>query len=184
MKHLKLYEEYNGSISEDLAYHLTNSANLMDNVFRYGSEKFMNLINEARDKSHLIELDPIDEDLLSTDIGRKGIYEGEEVWLDMPFEAIDEAEYRGKDVELGKPKRGGKKAYYVYVKNDKGNVIKVSFGSGMKAKINDPEARERYNKRHGCAAGKHNDKTKAGYWSCRLPRYAKQLGLSGGGKWW
>jgi hypothetical protein len=84
-------------------------------------------------------------------------------------------------VQLGKPKRGGAKKFYVYVKNDKGNVIKVSFGdtSGLKAKIDDPEARKNFASRHDCANKK--DKTKAGYWSCNLPRYAKQLGLSGGG---
>jgi len=86
---------------------------------------------------------------------------------------------------LNKPKRGGSKAYYVYVKNpDTGNVIKVEFGSGMRAKIDDPEARKRYDDRHGCSKGRHDDKTKPGYWSCRLPRYSKSLGLSGGGQWW
>ena len=86
-----------------------------------------------------------------------------------------------KDVELNEPKRGGAKKFYVYVKNDKGNIIKVQFGdtTGLKAKINDPEARKSFVARHNCDQKK--DKTKAGYWSCRLPYYAKQLGLSGGG---
>ena len=100
-------------------------------------------------------------------------------------DTIDEAEYRGKDVDLNKPKRGGSKAYYVYVKDPKtGNVKKVSFGSGgLKAKINNPAARRNFASRHNCAQKK--DKTKAGYWSCRLPRYAKLLGLksSFGGFW-
>jgi hypothetical protein len=69
----------------------------------------------------------------------------------------------------------------VYVKNDKGNVIKVEFGdtSGLKAKINDPAARKSFAARHQCHLKK--DKTKPGYWSCNLPRYASQLGLKGGG---
>ena len=94
-----------------------------------------------------------------------------------------EAKYKDKDVDLNKPKRGGSKKYYVYVKNDKGNVIKVEFGDdgGMTAKINDPEARKSFAARHNCDTKK--DKTKAGYWSCNLPRYAKQLGLSGGGNY-
>lgn len=88
------------------------------------------------------------------------------------------------DVELNKPKRGGPKKYYVYVKNDKGNVIKVNFGDSgdLKSKINDPEARKNFASRHDCANKK--DKTKAGYWSCNLPRYADQLGLSGGGNFY
>ena len=90
--------------------------------------------------------------------------------------------------ELNSPKRSsGPKKYVVYVKNANGNVVKVNFGDakgGLSSKINDPEARKRYDSRHGCSAGKHNDKMKAGYYSCRLPRYAKALGLSGGGKWW
>jgi len=100
-------------------------------------------------------------------------------------DTISEAKYQGKEVALNKPKRGGSKAYYVYTRNPKtGKVIKVSFGSGgLKAKINNPEARRNFAKRHNCAAKK--DKTKAGYWSCRLPRYASLLGLksSFGGYW-
>ncbi len=98
---------------------------------------------------------------------------------------INEAEYRGKKVTLNKPKRGGSKAYYVYVKDPKsGNVKKVSFGSsGLRAKINNRGAVKSFVARHKCK--QKNDKTKPGYWSCRLPRYAKSLGLSGGGgQWW
>tara|TARA_R110000851_G_scaffold133547_2_gene268476 strand:- start:1152 stop:2150 length:999 start_codon:yes stop_codon:yes gene_type:complete len=86
-----------------------------------------------------------------------------------------EAEFKGKDVSLNKPKRGGSKAYYVYVKNgDK--VKKVSFGSGgLRAKINNPKARKAFAARHNCKNKK--DRTTAGYWSCNLPRYAKALGL-------
>ena len=52
----------------------------------------------------------------------------------------------------------------------------VRFGSsGLKAKINNPKARQAFAKRHKCSTKK--DKTKASYWSCRLPRYAKLLGL-------
>jgi hypothetical protein len=98
---------------------------------------------------------------------------------------LSEAEYKGKKVSLNKPKRGGSKAYYVYVKDPKsGNVKKVSFGSsGLRAKINNRGAVKSFVARHKCK--QKNDKTKAGYWSCRLPRYAKSLGLSGGGgQWW
>ena len=89
---------------------------------------------------------------------------------------IDEAK-DGKHV-LNKPKRGGSKKFYVYVRNPKTKKIKkVSFGdtSGLSAKINNPEARRAFSKRHDCP--NKTDKTKASYWSCRLPRYAKALGL-------
>ena len=88
---------------------------------------------------------------------------------------IFEAEFKGKDVPLNKPKRGGSKAYYVDVK-DGDKVKKVSVGSGgLRAKINNPEARRAFAARHNC--DKKKDRTKAGYWSCNLPRYAKALGL-------
>jgi hypothetical protein len=82
-----------------------------------------------------------------------------------------------KDPPIGKPKRGGSKKFYVYVRNPKTKKIKkVSFGGeGLKAKINNPKARKAFAARHNCA--QKNDKTKASYWSCRLPRYAKLLGL-------
>ena len=88
---------------------------------------------------------------------------------------IDEAEFKGKKVALGKPKRGGPKAYYVYVK-DGDKVKKVTFGSGgLRAKIKNKEARNAFAARHNCKDKK--DRTKAGYWSCNLPRYAEALGL-------
>ena len=89
---------------------------------------------------------------------------------------LDEAK-EGKHV-LNKPKRGGSKKFYVYVRNPKTKKIKkVSFGdtSGLSAKINNPEARRAFSKRHDCPNKK--DRTKASYWSCALPRYAHLLGF-------
>jgi hypothetical protein len=82
-----------------------------------------------------------------------------------------------KDPPLNKPKRGGSKAYYVYVRDPKTKKIKkVSFGSGgLRAKIKNKEARTAFAARHNCKNKK--DRTKAGYWSCNLPRYAPALGL-------
>ena len=87
------------------------------------------------------------------------------------------AKKKKKDPPIGKPKRGGSKAYYVYVRNPKTKKIKkVSFGSGgLRAKINNPKARKAFAARHKCS--QKTDRTKASYWSCRLPRYAKALGL-------
>ena len=84
-------------------------------------------------------------------------------------------EDKKKTPPIGKPKRGGSKKFYVYVR-DKGKVKKVSFGqAGMSAKINNSKARAAFSKRHDCPNKK--DKTKPSYWSCRLPRYAHLLGL-------
>jgi hypothetical protein len=122
-----------------------------------------------------LEADVYDREVLSTDIGEFGLYEGIQVPLDLPMQ---EAEYQGKDVDLNKPKRGGSRKYYVYVKNPKtGKVKKISFGdtTGLSAKIRNPEARKAFAARHQC--DKKKDRTKAGYWACNLPRYAKGLGM-------
>ena len=100
-----------------------------------------------------------------------GLYEGSHVPLEMPM--IEEE-------ELNTPKRGGSKKFYVFVK-DGDKVKKVSFGdtTGLSVKFDDTKSRASYVARHNCDTA--NDKTKPSYWSCRLPYYAKQLGLSGGG---
>ena len=93
------------------------------------------------------------------------------------LEAKKKKKKEKKDPPLNKPKRGGSKAYYVYVRDPKTKEIKkVSFGSGgLRAKIKNKEARNAFAARHNCKNKK--DRTKAGYWSCNLPRYADQLGL-------
>ena len=96
-------------------------------------------------------------------------------------ESLNEAKKKKKkdNRKIGKPMRSssGGKAYKVYVKDPKTKKIKtVRFGSGgLRAKINDKKARTAFAARHKCSQKK--DRTKAGYWSCRLPRYAKLLGL-------
>ena len=99
-------------------------------------------------------------------------------WDYFTLEKIMEAEYHGKDVPLNKPKRGGSKKFYVYTKNKKGNVVKVSFGgtTGLNVKIDEPGARASFAARHQCATKK--DKTKPGYWACNIGRYWKSLGGS------
>jgi len=94
---------------------------------------------------------------------------------------LEEAEGKKKDPPIGKPKRGGSggKKYYVYVRDPKTKrVKKVSFGDagGLKAKINNPEARRAFAKRHKCGTGE--PKTSARFWSCRLPKFAKALGIN------
>lgn len=172
-------------LSENLLYHIRNKKPLTENTFRYGSSAFLNLWKEARTlySRNILDLGPEDKEIiLETHLGEYGMFEGDLVPLDLPMaeDDLQEAEYQGKKVSLGKPKRGGSKKFYVYVKNPKTKkVIKVSFGgtTGLTAKINDPQARQNFAKRHNCADKK--DKTKPGYWACRLPRYAKLLGLKG-----
>lgn len=168
------------SISKNLKYHIDTGSTIVEGVFRYGSNSYLNLFEEARTlhAENKIKLSEIDKHLIeNTDIGKWGEYNGMRVPLDCPFQ-IHEAEYQGKDVELNKPKRGGDKKFYVYVKDPKsGNIRKVSFGdtTGLSVKFKDPERRKAFADRHNCSTKK--DRTKPGYWSCNLPRYAKQLGM-------
>jgi hypothetical protein len=174
-------------ISENLLYHIKNGKPLTENTFRYGSTAFINLWKEARTlySRNILNVGEEDEHiLLETHLGEYGMFEGERVPLDLLMleeeDLIEEAKYQGKEVALGKPKRGGSKKFYVYVMNPKTKKVKkVSFGgtTGLTAKINDSEARTNFAKRHNCAEKK--DKTKPGYWACRLPRYASLLGLKG-----
>lgn len=176
-------------VSEGMQYHIDTDTPLFQNIYRYGSNEFFSLFSEARslyENGKLKLQHEWDEYLVKSDIGKIGVYEGTNVVLDFPI-SINEAEYQGKKVDLNKPKRGGSKKFYVYTKNKKGNVIKVSFGADsgggkLAVKLKDPEAKRNFKERHNCE--QKNDKTKPGYWSCRLPRYADTLGLSGGGQWW
>ena len=168
-------------LSENLRYHVDNKLPLTENTFRYGSKAFLNLWSEAR-YLYLREIIHVNDDdkeiLLETDLGEYGMYEGEMVPLGLPMleeDELEEVKEKKKTPPIGKPKRGGSKKFYVYVR-DKGKVKKVSFGqAGMSAKINNSKARAAFSKRHDCPNKK--DKTKPSYWSCRLPRYAHLLGL-------
>ena len=167
-------------ISEHLNYHVTNDIPLNDNIFRFGSEEFFNVINEARELyfEGMVELNEDDVELVESDFGKQvKLSSGRVIYLDTPMEEefISEAEYNGKKVELGKPRRntGGGKKYVVYVKNPStGRVKKISFGDvhgGLTAKVSNPKARKSFAARHQC--DKKTDKTKAGYWACRINRY-------------
>ena len=171
-------------VSEGLNYHIQNNVPINENIYRPQSEKFMNLIVEVRslyDKG-LINLSEEDSEYFEgTDLGRFGIYEGVRVPLDFPMtlEFLMEVKKKSKkkQPELNKPKRGGPKKFYVYVRKKGGGIKKVTFGdtTGLSAKINNPEARKSFAARHKCSQAK--DKTTPKYWSCRLPRFASLLGL-------
>jgi len=173
------FKEHTECGTPDCCNECAESSLIESNQYRVGSENYYEFFNEKRRLYESGELKPnaFDKELLEGDIGKYAMYEGEHVPLDCP---MMESEYQGKDVELNKPKVGGSKKYYVYVK-DGDKVKKVSWGdtTGLKVKLDDKEARKSFAARHDCANKK--DKTTAGYWACNLPRYAKQLGLSGGG---
>jgi hypothetical protein len=83
-------------------------------------------------------------------------------------ELINEAKYKGKKVTLNKPfyTPGGPKKRSVYVKNEKGNIVKVNFGDpNMKIKKSNPSNRKSFRARHNCE--NPGPKTKARYWSCK-----------------
>jgi hypothetical protein len=162
------------TIDRAIEYHLENNLPIYENILRPGTSlhfKLLETIKELYDAGDYIALDEDEEAILQTDIGRWDIYEGTHVPLDYPM--IEQ-----KDPELNKPKRGGSKKFYVYVRDpDTKNIKKVEWGdtTGLKIKISDPEARKSFAARHRCAEKK--DRTKPGYWACNMPRYGKQLGL-------
>ena len=92
-------------------------------------------------------------------------------WID--GESLEEAEYQGRKVKLNKPMQGDVKKSKVYVKNPKGNVVKVNFGHGgssakgktMSIKKNNPARRKSFRARHNCSSP--GPKHKARYWSCK-----------------
>ena len=165
-----------------LQYHLNNNLTLSECVYRYSSDSFIQLFAEARQAFRDGKITLNEQDMLlieTTDIGEYGMYEGQKVPLDLPMvdQELDEAQYKGKNISLNKPKRGGPKKFYVYVKNPKtGNVKKVNFGDSgnLSVKINEPGARASFAARHQC--DKKKDKTSPGYWSCNIGRYWKSLG--------
>jgi hypothetical protein len=85
---------------------------------------------------------------------------------DAPIGAMDEAEYHGREVPLGKPMAGDVKKSKVYVKGPNGNVVKVNFGDpNMRIKKNSPSHRKSFRARHNC--DNPGPRWKARYWSCR-----------------
>ena len=166
------------AITETLETLQKEGTNLLDNPFRLGSAMYFEVINEAKKMvaEQRYRLTEVDKQVIETNLGEFDVHEGNYVPLDCPM--MVEEEEKGKEPPIGKPKAGGPKKFYVYVK-DGDKVKKVTFGdtSGLSVKFKDPSARSSYVARHNCDTA--NDKTTPGYWSCRLPRYASQLGLSG-----
>ena len=136
--------------------------NLANYMFEQGHEDFdIEFPGEGED---LDEVTFDDDDDFYAEYG--------ELWYN-DDDVIDEAEYQGRKVKLGKPMQGDTKKFKVYVKNPKGNVVKVNFGHGgssvkgkaMSIKKNNPAARRSFRARHNC--DNPGPRHKARYWSCR-----------------
>lgn len=177
-------------VSSELKFHLEKGLSLTENVFRTYSEKYFELINEVRDlyEKDLIELNDDDLEMIESDLGQIGVYEGREVYLDAPIEEDDdellEVKHRGRTVHLNRPFRtpGGAKKFAVYVRGKSGNIKKVSFGDPkMRIRASSKARRKSFRARHKCSQKK--DRTTAGYWSCRSHRI-KSLGTKSKGKYW
>jgi len=92
--------------------------------------------------------------------------------MEFDDQPLEEAEYQGRKVKLGKIMQGDTKKFKVYVKNAKGNVVKVNFGQGgdakggtMRIRKSNPKARASFRARHNC--DNPGPRWKARYWSCR-----------------
>lgn len=189
--------EEDEKLEEAFLFHQDADVGFDRNIFRPGSTLFFSLFRRARNlynegsyiPKSLNELELLED----SDIGEFAVYEGRLVPLDYPImegneEHLNEAEYQGKKVELNTPKRGDGGKAYVYVNSGKKNkdgtikVKKVSFGSSMPDAMGDSEAhrkrRKNYGERHNCSD--KDDKTKAGYWSCRATKFFGR-DISG---WW
>ncbi len=181
-------------ISEALQYHIENGLSLTDNVFRVYSEGYFDLVNEVRGlfNEGMIDLNEEDRLMVESDLGKRVKIGNEIVYLDAPYiyeteteeDILAEAKHRGKNVNIGKPFRtpGGPKKFAVYVKSKNGGVKKVTFGDPkLKVRNRNKGAAKSFRARHRCDQKK--DRTTAGYWSCNVGRYAKQLGLSSSNSW-
>jgi hypothetical protein len=184
----------NIEVSEELQYHIDNGMTLTNNIFRAYSESYFNLVNEVRDlwTEGMIDLNEDDTLMVESDLGKKVKIGNQYVYLDAPYiyetetdeDIINEAKHRGKNVNLNKPFRtsGGPKKFAVYVKSKTGGIKKVTFGDPkLKVKNANKKAAKSFRARHKCSEKK--DRTTAGYWSCSIGRYAKQLGLSSSNSW-
>jgi hypothetical protein len=150
-------------ISNALQYHIDNGMTLTENAFMFYSEGYFNLINEVRDLWNKGKIDLNNEDILmiESDLGKKVKIGKEYVYLDAPY--IYETE-EGVLTESKIPK--GPKKFAVYTKDKTGGVKKVTFGN---SNLILKESRK---------CSQKTDRTTAGYWSCNVGRYTKQLGLS------
>jgi hypothetical protein len=165
-------------MTDNMKYHIDNNKPLTETTLPYGSKEYLDLWVEARylySRGALNAYGIDKEKITETHLGEYGIFEGQIVPLDMPMpdDVLEEAEYQGRKVQLGKPSQGDVKKFKVYVKNDKGKVVKVNFGFGGKSakgkrmviKDKNPKRRAAFRARHNCK--NPGPRWKARYWSCK-----------------
>lgn len=147
--HIPLQRELTAKESDEYAGRLANY------LFEQGLEDFdidvsTSIVDEVNEQTY------DDDNMFYEDYGV----------LHYNTDQIDEADYQGRKVELGKPSAGDVKKFKVYVKNPQGNVVKVNFGEkGAKIKKNNPKRRKSFRARHNCS--NPGPRHKARYWSCR-----------------
>jgi hypothetical protein len=195
-KHLdrSLILKENVNVSDALKYHIDNGLSLTDNVFRVYSEGYFDLVNEVRELYNEGKIDLNEEDslMVESDLGIKVKVGKEYIYLDAPYiseteteeDILAETKHHGKNVHLGKPFRtpGGPKKFAVYVRKPGGGIKKVTFGDPhLKVRNANKKAAKSFRARHKCSQKK--DRTTAGYWSCHVGRYSKQLGLASSNSW-
>ena len=169
----------NTNISDALKYHIDNGMSLTDNVFRVYSESYFDLVNEVRElyNEGKIELNEEDRLMIESDLGRKVKVGKEYIYLDAPY--IYETETEENILSEDKVHRtsGEPKKFAVYVKGKTGGIKKITFGGhSLKVITENKKDVKSFKALHKCSQKK--DRTTAGYWSCNVGRYAKQLGLS------
>ena len=153
-------DEFHTEIQRELKHHVeyeqrfANQNPTMANKLKKGEEQPSLGLQEEREVYLYLEDATYDDGT--------PVEEDVEFWDDV----VMEAEYQGRKVTLNKPMQGDVKKSKVYVKNEKGNVIKVNFGDpNMKIKKSNPKRRKSFRARHNC--DNPGPKTKARYWSCR-----------------
>ena len=129
---------------------------------------YLDMIKDKNSESELESYDTVSESIY----GYKYLYE--DIYGSVEkVNNLNEAEYQGRQVQLGKIMQGDIKKSKVYVKNDKGTVVKVNFGFGgksakgkiMRIKKNNPERRKSFRARHNCDTP--GPRWKPRYWACR-----------------
>jgi hypothetical protein len=154
VKHLKSVKDPHNEIYQ-----------ILSNPKKYGQElsQYVSRDYDSTAGEYGLHGDDDFEDIIDRMLADRDIHEAD----DQEVESwIDEAEYQGRKVKLNKPMRGDVKKFKVYVKNEKGNVVKVNFGDpNMKIKKHIPGRRKSFRARHNC--DNPGPKTKARYWSCR-----------------
>ena len=185
-------KKYNESVTEGQKREASNIMRKYDLAFLKFSREIRDVIKSVDrstgskvdgkiiEKAYEKGLIPLNKIMIEWDRGQQenpGLNEAYDIWMEDgsfggTFTGLVEAEYQGRKVKLGKPMQGDSKKFKVYVKNPKGNVVKVNFGQGgdakggtMKIRKSNPGARKSFRARHNCDSP--GPKHKARYWSCR-----------------